>query len=473
MINLDDPIMKIEGNPWTVRNACEGVQIFGGIGSGKTSGSGRALALKYLKAGYGGLVLTAKPDETDLWTSYCKETGRLDDLCIVRPGGEYSFNFLDYEANREGAGAGQSENIVMVLKTVIKAGNMNGQGSNEAFWDDALDMLLFNVIDLCLLSKKSLDIDDIYAITQTLPFDHTDLKKDGFKAKAFGKTYFDLKDYLRDGKNYASNQDIRKFQSLSFYFWESFIKLNDRTRSVIEHMFWGLLFRLSRDPIYSLFCSKSPNLSPNDSLRGKVIVLDLPVKLYDKVGRDAQILFKYIWQRAMERRDIREDGDKPVFLWADEAQNFIHEHDFAYQATARSSRVCTVYLTQNLPNYYAQLGGREGEYQVKSFMGTLATKVFHSNADHETNKYASELFGEVFKPFPVKSKTMGNEMSVSESYSWIKDSDVPPELFTGLKTGGPANNYKVEAYIHRQGAPWIKGNDKQNYIKTHFTQKHT
>lgn len=33
---------------------------FGSIGSGKTSGSGQALALAYLRAGFGGLVLCAK-----------------------------------------------------------------------------------------------------------------------------------------------------------------------------------------------------------------------------------------------------------------------------------------------------------------------------------------------------------------------------------------------------------------------------
>lgn len=51
--------------PFSVRQACEGVQIFGGIGSGKTTGSGEALAKAYLRAGFGGLVLCAKKDEKD------------------------------------------------------------------------------------------------------------------------------------------------------------------------------------------------------------------------------------------------------------------------------------------------------------------------------------------------------------------------------------------------------------------------
>ena len=44
--------------------------------SGKTSGSGELLARKYLKAGFGGLVLCFKTDEADLWRLYLKHAGR-------------------------------------------------------------------------------------------------------------------------------------------------------------------------------------------------------------------------------------------------------------------------------------------------------------------------------------------------------------------------------------------------------------
>ena len=64
--DLDTPILHLgDGVTWTARNAVEGVQIFGGIGSGKTTGSGETLAKKYLSQGYGGLVLTVKPNELE------------------------------------------------------------------------------------------------------------------------------------------------------------------------------------------------------------------------------------------------------------------------------------------------------------------------------------------------------------------------------------------------------------------------
>jgi len=65
--NLDTPLMELLSGGgkgvFTARMAVEGCAIFGGIGSGKTSGSGRMLALKYLAAGWGGLILTVKKDE--------------------------------------------------------------------------------------------------------------------------------------------------------------------------------------------------------------------------------------------------------------------------------------------------------------------------------------------------------------------------------------------------------------------------
>lgn len=74
---LSMPLLNLSSeDKFTLADACEGVQIFGATGSGKTSGSGRQLALAYLRAGMGGLALTAKPDERAVWERYCRETGR-------------------------------------------------------------------------------------------------------------------------------------------------------------------------------------------------------------------------------------------------------------------------------------------------------------------------------------------------------------------------------------------------------------
>jgi len=175
--------------------------------------------------------------------------------------------------------------------------------------------------------------------------------------------------YLRDNM-----PEARALMFIDQFFTETYAELSEKTKSIIDFSFTGFLYRLLKEPIYSLFCNRPSTFTPDDCFNGKIIIINLPVKLYYKVGRDIQIMFKYIWQRAMERRDVKKQG-RPVFLWADEAQNFLHEYDADYQATARSSRIATVYITQNIPNYYANMKGDVGEYKVKSFLGTLATKV--------------------------------------------------------------------------------------------------
>ena len=104
--------------PSTIRHACEGVQIFGGIGSGKTSGSGAALAKSFLRAGFGGLVLCAKKDELETWQRYARETNREQSVLVFDASGEWRFPFLQYEVSRQGEGAGYTENLVRLFTTV-------------------------------------------------------------------------------------------------------------------------------------------------------------------------------------------------------------------------------------------------------------------------------------------------------------------------------------------------------------------
>jgi type IV secretory pathway TraG/TraD family ATPase VirD4 len=497
--DLDTILMDLSSDSytarWTIRDAVEGVQIFGGIGSGKTSGSGRTLALKYLRNNFGGLVLTAKHDEKELWETYCREAGREQDLIIVEPGSKNHFNFLEYESASTSSQKSLTMNIVQVLKTVIKASQDKSRaGTDDNFWEGALDMLLANTIDLCLQAYGKVTVQQLYDIAKAAPkreppvpakqqltpeqeaeqkkkqeAEEEAKKNDPFRI-AFNLAMAKVKKQvlawkLRHTKEqlarYKNNTDftraaaealpdVRTMSFVNYFFTGTYRSIADKTRSIIDFTLMGFLYNLLREPVYSLFCRYPSNFLPEDCLKGKIILLHLPVKDYHKIGKDAQILFKYIWQRAMERRRIRENG-RPVFLWADEAQHFLHEHDAEYQATARSSRIATVYISQNLPNYFANMGGKEGEYRVKSFLGTLGTKIFHANADVDTNTYASQLIGQGYTKDTQNSATMAGEFSNTKAVSYKLEYIMRPEHFVGLKTGGPLHQKRVEGIIHTQG----------------------
>lgn len=487
-VDLDSTVISFSDpagvTAWTIRDAVEGTQIFGGIGSGKTSGSGRMIALKYLSLGFGGLVLTVKPDERDLWQEYCRMTGREQDLLILEPGCPHFFNFMAYEAQAAG-GKPITDNIVQVLKTVIRASEEKSSGkSDDPFWETALDMLIFNLIELCLLAYGTVSIQALYDIAQSIP----KMTEDGTiqEPAEDNPTYYDevvqaawakvneqvaaweqtqppdelsaLNDRAYKEKVAYHIPDARRMKQVVQFLNENFIRLNEKTRSIIDFSLTGFLFRLLQEPVYSLFCQHPSTFTPEQCFeQGKIILLNLPVKTYHKAGRDTQILFKYIWQRAMEKRNIKLH-QRPVFLWADEAQNFLHEYDADYQATARSSRIATVYISQNLPNYYANMGGEKGKFKVKSFLGTLGTKIFHANADIETNRYASELIGEAYQREESESTaSVAGKISVTTTVSSKLTRIVRPELFPMLSTGGPLNKHIVSAYILLQGKKFSNG----------------
>lgn len=501
--DMDKPLLRLrsadgENVHWTSRHAVEGVQIFGGIGSGKTTGSGRAFALELLAAGFGGLVLTVKTDEKEQWEEYCKLAGRSQDLVIIEPKGGYTFNFLDYESGLDGKDT-PTENIVEVMKTVIKAGDdKSGTSANDPFWDTALDMLIFNAVDLCKLADGRVSVKMLYDIVQSLPKDAAAAQRivalgDGADPEnAFEKAFFVADEKVNvmiarwelahpeevealegaDRATYARTvardvPEVAVMENLRAFFLETYAVLAENTRSIIDFSFSGFLFRLLREPIYSLFCDGESTILPEASIAGKIILLNLPVKQYHKAGRDIQVMFKYVWQRAMERRIVKEDKTLPVFLWADEAQNFLHPHDADFQATARSKRIVTVYLSQNLPNYHASMGGTKSDNKVKSFLGTLNTKVFHANSDIETNKYASELIGEGYMLEITDTSGFADKASMSRARSRKLQRMVRPEAFPLLRTGGPLNDRLSEAYMHVQG---LKLKSGRNYLLASFLQ---
>ena len=98
---------------WTLSDAFQGVSIMGENGSGKTSGSGKHLARKFLQNGFGGLVLCFKTNEADLWRSYLQHAGRETDGRFFGIDEAFRFNFMDYEARSSGVDF--AENLVTLL----------------------------------------------------------------------------------------------------------------------------------------------------------------------------------------------------------------------------------------------------------------------------------------------------------------------------------------------------------------------
>jgi hypothetical protein len=462
------------GDRWRIKDACEGTMIFGGTGSGKTSGSGRALATSFLAAGFGGLVLCAKPDEPALWRDYAAETGRGPDLRMFGCGEPWSFNFMRYESQRPGAGAGLTENLVNLFTEVasIGSGEPRSRGG-DPFWDRAMKSLVRNCVDLLLMAGKPVTLHAMFDVIRSAPKESTALSSPNWGP---GSPCWRLLEAARDRARGKSWEIDRK--EVDGYWRDHFPTLGENTRGSIVAMFSTLAEALTRGKMRELFC-EGCSLSPEDVIAGRIVVVDLPVKEWSEVGRMAAVLWKYCLQKAVERRTDNSGGlGRPLFLWADECQHFASRYDPVFQATARSSRVASVYLTQNYPSLIAALGGETaGKAMTDSLLGNMGTKIFHANSDCETNQLASELVGRRLQALrncgAGSSLSLGGHASAGTSCSLGRsehmDLEIQPVEFSTLRKGGAENGCAPEALVFQNGRLW--GATGRTWQKVSFPQR--
>lgn len=521
LTSLDASLLRLSPeaeDSWTLRHACEGVHIFGGTGSGKTSGSGRALAHAYLRAGMGGIVLTAKPGEYALWQRYAAETGRASHLIRFGPDSGLRFNFLDY-AIAASRGSGRrvvTSNLVNLLMKMAEAAQrgseLRGQAAEQPFWRLAPRELIDHTIDTLYAAYGTLRLSQMLDFILTLP------KFDGRTPTAtFGRDSFAEQALLKAGTNPIHPLPPADLQAIGNYFRYNYGLLDEKTRSNIVVTMTSQFNPLMKGMMRELF-STYTTIVPELTHEGAVIILDFPVKEYEDAGMLAQHIFKYLWQRATESRDTTHNP-RPVFCWADEAQFFITPYDIHFQTTARSSRACTVYLTQTFSNYYASIGGANPRDATHAFLANFVTKIFHSNSDHSTNQAAADMIGKRIQYRGGSSRSSGSSesrnfgenlgisftqsaggsysqqsggstnwstgrseqegrsvgaalaenLSQSSSVSEQMDYDIQPGEFATLRSGGPGNGGKTDA-VWFQGGRRFAANRSRNYLTLSFEQ---
>lgn len=460
--DLSFPLLYFDTNKhvaWTLEDAVRGTQIFGGIGSGKTSGSGKTIAQSFLKAGYGGLVLCGKKDERATWVEYAKQCGRLNDLIIFSEKNPFRFNFLDYEMTRTDRGGGETINIVKLYMTIHEMSHKTGggQGSEDRFWESALNRLLTRLVELIKLAQETLSIENMYRIIVSAPRDQGAFANDNWVNSSYCVSCL-----VKASDNAADSDSFRLVDA----FWtQEFPALDEKTRSIVIESAMALFEPFMFGLLKELFTTTT-NIKPEITQDGKIIVVDIPVQSHAELGIYSQSIFKYLWQMAIERRHVDE---KPIpnFLWVDESQFFLNNHDMLFQTTARSSRVCTVFLSQNISNYYAVMsGGSRYKEMTDSVLGNLSTKIFHAQNDYITNKWASDTIAEDWHMVSNFQSGAGQQGASSGAGEQLVH-QVRPVEFTLLRNGGSLNHYQVDAIMTIAGRPLLNG---KNHQKITFDQ---
>ena len=463
-------------DPWRLRDAVCGTMVLGESGSGKTSGAGCFLLQNLLKSGMGGALLTVKFSDILDIQRYAAECGRLDDLIIFEPNGPHRCNLLEYELTNGGEHAAMRlENAVQFFDTAMEIAERgkgaSGGGDNQFFQRAAKGLVRAATLPL-LLARRPVTPDSICQMVSSAPLSPEEARDTKWRGRSFCYETLCAADDLPMDAN--TTQD---FEHSLRYLMEHWPAMDTRTRSNIFSTFMTVADTFRHGQIRHLFFSET-TITPEACRHGKILVIALPTLTWNESGRAPQALFKYCWQRAQERCS-EELKQAPVFLFCDEATQFFTRTDAAFQATARSSRVCTVYLAQNLAVMYDSVGGEAGRHSIDGLLGNLRLKLLFAQNEASTCQFQSELIGKTRRllfnsnlqgatteQFDFFNPRRNHSTGMSESWEY----EVQPwEWSRGFRRGGPQDGFVVDAIAYQGGATWAGSG--RPYLSVAFQQR--
>lgn len=487
--SLDTPLLKFSGGDvFTTRDACSSVQIFGGTGSGKTSGSGKSLAYAYLRAGFGGLVCCAKPDEAERWRKLAKACKREGDLVFFDDSAAHRFNFLDYAQHTIGKD-GFDNNIVDMLARITEASRLQrssggGSDGDNQFFRDAAMQLLANSIPFLRVAYGTIRLRQLYDFITGAPRTRQEAMSPEWMTSSFCSETMKI----AGDRALAGDFEAKRVCEQHGAYWISeFPGMGEKTQGSIVTTLTSTIYPFLSGKLAELFCTHT-TLVPDFCRHGAIIVLDISARKFSTSGVIAQQIFKMLFQQAMESQAVHDGDDtRPVFCWADECQFFINSYDAEHLSVCRQQKVCNVFITQDMPTYFAKIGHHD---VANSLLNKFGTRIFHSSTDRHTCTYAADIIGKVTHYNTTESQMSGENtggginlgemegsgsggygrnQSLQVGYSTYQDYDLKPEYFgQSLRTGGRASRRRVDGVIVINGRNF-KSSGK-NRIKAEFHQ---
>jgi hypothetical protein len=451
-------------DPFTVRDLLNSVAVFGRTGSGKTYASGKRLMRAAVRLAQernrprsGGLCLAAKPEDADSIREVFRQEGRADDLLVVNADGELRCNFLDYARQM----SGDTTEIVRCITTIgecLRANNSRG-GEHADFFEQEQARSIHNAVECVALGEgrvSAVDLQKFLISAAQSPQQLTDPKwREGFHSQCLYRAY-------RAKKSAIQEHDFR----LAWDYWcVEFPNMADRMRSSITTGVFGILHVFNTGLARSMV-SQDTNVSPDDILNGRWVLVNLPPSMYGNVGRLVNSGWKFLTQLAILRRRATPLLDPICVIFIDEAQQFVTQFDSHFLATCRSHLGCQIFLTQSLHSLFAELRGETGQHQGLALLSNFSTKLFHALGSSEDATYASNLIGNAPQMF-MSGNSQPNEdlfsglmglTQYSGGFSEQMQPIVLPQQFMNeLRTGGAANDYKVDAIVVKSGEPFADG----------------
>ena len=323
---LKKSIFRLKGFSWSLEECLQNIHIFGTTGSGKTVGSGDTLAHAFLSSGWGGLVCCFKKDEARDWKRRLKETGRISDGVFIDANHPLGFNFLAEE--------------VKVLKEKFLETEFQGLIHFDSLVNQFLEISEM-ISRLCGTEEQAIRVDEYWkkqqkSLLKNL-FRLTYVQRKTLEAHDLNRFLVEQVILAQKKQPFHLESDDPLLEEAKQFFDQDFRNLPEKTRATIVSMCKPLLDQLATEPLKSLFSGET-NICPQDTFSGKIIVVDFSVEDFKELGAACQAIWKKSFQQTVLRRNRPTDQDRPVFLWIDEASNFLTEQDVQYFSVSREKK---------------------------------------------------------------------------------------------------------------------------------------
>lgn len=449
------------GDSLSLSDCTKAIVCLADPGAGKSKSVKKTFLEFFARNGLGGVILCCKVDEAAEVRGWLEAWGRGDDVIDFSPGSGECFDFMSWQAGRFGTAAAFIENAVDCLSEIAEVlGAARSTGENS-YWETAADEVIREGLKNLHKSSGRCDLVNLSRWVDSLPQNIEELRSDRL---------FSMQVLEGAKKNCPVGREHEIEDAEAFYYrWAT---MDQRPRSsVLNTVQTRLSVFVKQHAIRELFIGDGISTwTPEDSLRGKILLCNVSVKQFYAAGRGANVLIKRCMVEAIESRA----SPWPYcFLLMDEVQHFTTSREFLNTTTLRSSGGIWFGLTQAKSNFGAVIGGDATNHErVESLLGTCLTKIICRTTHADTCRWASTQFGSVlrrvktynFKGSPVTAidapwwiKLFSKGYSITEQWLPL----VPESKFTSLAAG--------EAYML---APEKKFRATgQRYIKVRFSDR--
>jgi hypothetical protein len=456
---LSLPVLSWSADEQLLLGDCfTGVQVFGGTGSGKSSGPVQLITRAFMQHGFGMLCLTAKATDAADYMRMAREAGRQDDVVLVGPDHAASLNFVAEIAQ---GGTGLIGNLTALFATVSRlslGGGDSGDRDGGSFWQKMDNRLIASSAELLVRAGEPLTTLHLERLVLGIPPSRAAVGEESWRSTSYVYKCLRLAEAA-----IASAEDREQVRRLADYFLLELAQLSEKTRSTVQTSVGATLDLFNQPVTRKLLSAAQPTLEMAMLQKGKIVICDVPTLVYGDIGRLIQMVVKLAFQAAQNRRDAQA-SPRPVALIADEAQLLIDlELDAAFQTTARATRTAVLYSTQSISNYLSQNGGASAEARTHALLANFQTMVFCNTSDTKTVEYAQSLFGRRQRlllngstqqsndDWVGRALGMGGSSSASAGFSESMDFLVQAHDFYGLSRGGPQSDWVVEGVLYQAG----------------------